>query len=74
MRLRHSTTSQDDKSEALAAAFVQQSGSDGTDTPSGSSKEIDDFIREFKDVRKTYHKRVIWGDRWTSGQVAWRDD
>ncbi|PBK74834.1 uncharacterized protein ARMOST_10840 [Armillaria ostoyae] len=78
MRLRHATTAQDDASEALASTFVQQqrpipSGvSSGTGTPSG--RDIEDFVKEFKDLRKTYHKRVIWGDRWANGQVAWRDD
>ncbi|KAK0439745.1 hypothetical protein EV421DRAFT_1818124 [Armillaria borealis] len=78
MRLRHATTAQDDASEALASTFVQQqrpipSGvSSGTGTPSG--RDIEDFVKEFKDLRKTYHKRVIWGDRWANGQVVWRDD
>lgn len=78
MRLRHATTAQDDASESLASAFVQQSsstssgGGSGTGTPSG--REIDDFVKEFKDSRKIYHKRVIWGDRWTNGQVDWRED
>jgi ESCRT-I complex subunit VPS37 len=85
MRLRHSTTAQDDASEALASAFVQQSASrpshgfdtgsqpdSGTGTPSG--KEIDEFVRAFKESRKVYHKRVMWGDRWASGQVQWRED
>ncbi|KAJ7147055.1 hypothetical protein C8R43DRAFT_890273 [Mycena crocata] len=77
MRLKHSKTAQDDASEALASAFVQQSssGGSGTGTPNGApGKEIDDFVREFKDLRKTYHKRVIWEDRWSSGLVNWRDD
>ncbi|KAK0503996.1 hypothetical protein EDD18DRAFT_483535 [Armillaria luteobubalina] len=78
MRLRHATTAQDDASEALASAFVQQQrplpsdASSGTGTPSG--RDIEDFVKEFKDLRKAYHKRVIWGDRWANGQVAWRDD
>ncbi|KAF9049503.1 hypothetical protein BDZ89DRAFT_1088926 [Hymenopellis radicata] len=58
MRLRHATIAQDEASEALATA----------------GRDIDDFVKEFKDLRKVYHKRVIWGDRWNSGQVAWRDD
>lgn len=78
MRLRHSTTSQDDASEALASAFVAQSQSHvGTDsgagTPNGGA-EVDEFVREFKALRKVYHKRVMWGERWAAGQVAWRDD
>ncbi|PBK97713.1 hypothetical protein ARMGADRAFT_922664 [Armillaria gallica] len=78
MRLRHATTAQDDASEALASAFVQQQrpipfdASSGTGTPNG--RDIEDFVKEFKDLRKTYHKRVIWGDRWANGQVVWRDD
>ncbi|WWD20168.1 hypothetical protein CI109_104644 [Kwoniella shandongensis] len=38
------------------------------------SKAIDDFIQEFKAARKTYHKRAIWAERWSRGEVAWRDD
>ncbi len=78
MRLRHATTAQDDASEALASAFVQQQRPipfdvlSGTGTPNG--RDIEDFVKEFKDLRKTYHKRVIWGDRWANGQVVWRDD
>ncbi|KAF7365107.1 Vacuolar protein-sorting-associated protein 37 1 [Mycena venus] len=77
MRLKHSKTAQDDASEALASAFVQQSSTSdyGAGTPNGNAgKEIDDFVREFKDMRKIYHKRVIWEDRWSSGLVNWRDD
>ncbi|KAK0201879.1 hypothetical protein DFS33DRAFT_1029380 [Desarmillaria ectypa] len=80
MRLRHATTAQDDASEALASAFVQQQKSvaansdisSGTGTPNG--RDIEDFVKEFKDLRKVYHKRVIWGDLWANGQVVWRDD
>ncbi|KAF5372272.1 hypothetical protein D9757_009640 [Collybiopsis confluens] len=79
MRLRHSVTAQDDASERLATAFVQHqslsSSSEshsGTSTPSG--KQIEDFIKEYKESRKVYHKRVIWSDRWSRGQVEWRDD
>ena len=37
-------------------------------------EQVDDFVKEFRELRKTYHKRVMWGDRWTTGEVAWRDD
>lgn len=81
MRLKHSTTAQDDASEKLASAFIQQPistssslhGGSGTGTPNGNA-EIDEFVREFKDLRKVYHKRVMWGDRWAAGLVNWRDD
>ncbi|KAI0333778.1 hypothetical protein GY45DRAFT_1244029 [Cubamyces sp. BRFM 1775] len=73
MRLRHATIAQDDLSEARANAFVQGSSSD-PGPASLSGKDIDDFVREFRELRKTYHKRVMWGERWTMGDVAWRDD
>lgn len=43
-----------------------------TSQPQG--RAIDDFIQEFKAARKTYHKRAIWAERWSRGEVAWRDD
>ncbi|KAH9002762.1 hypothetical protein EDB86DRAFT_3233560 [Lactarius hatsudake] len=73
MRLRHATTAQDDLSEALASTFVRSASSETAATPA-NGKEVDDFVKEFRELRKTYHKRVMWGDRWTIGQVAWRDD
>ncbi|ELU38248.1 modifier of rudimentary (Mod(r)) domain-containing protein [Rhizoctonia solani AG-1 IA] len=72
MRLRHATTAQDDASEAAAAAFVQSSQ---TAKPAeATSQELDDFVRDFKELRKVYHKRVFWGDQWNAGKVTWRDD
>lgn len=65
MRLKHATTAQDELSEALATSFVQGS----TPDPAGNGKDIDEFVKEFKELRKTYHKRVMWGDRWSAGQV-----
>lgn len=78
MRLRHSITAQDDASEALASAFVQQQtssnlGGTGTSTPN-NGMSVDEFVKDFKDLRKTYHKRAMWGERWGNGQVEWRDD
>lgn len=78
MRLKHSTTAQDDASEAIATAFIQQqqqpsSNGTGLSTPSGGM-EVDEFIKEFKELRKVYHKRAMWGERWGAGQVGWRDD
>jgi ESCRT-I complex subunit VPS37 len=83
MRLRHATSAQDDKSEEVASAFIQSTPGiqqtvllppSGTGTPVQGGKDIDDFIREFKELRKVYHKRVIWGEKWVEGQVEWRDD
>ncbi|KAF8578080.1 hypothetical protein K439DRAFT_1654903 [Ramaria rubella] len=68
MRLRHATTAQDDLSESVASTFVKSSPIDGN--PNGG-RDIDDFVKEFKSLRKTYHKRVIWGSG--AGKVDWRD-
>ncbi|KAI0366887.1 hypothetical protein BV20DRAFT_951196 [Pilatotrama ljubarskyi] len=73
MRLRHATIAQDDLSEARANAFVQ--GSASAPDPVGlTGKDIDDSVKEFRELRKTYHKRVMWSERWAAGDVAWRDD
>jgi ESCRT-I complex subunit VPS37 len=71
MRLRHATTAQDELSEKLASDFVKASP---TDDSFSNGKDVDLFVKEFRDLRKTYHKRVMWGDRWTKGDVVWRDD
>ncbi|KAG9105262.1 hypothetical protein FRC07_009445 [Ceratobasidium sp. 392] len=68
----HLCPAQDDASEAAAAAFVQSSQT--TKPAEASPQELDDFVRDFKELRKTYHKRVFWGDQWNSGKVIWRDD
>jgi len=79
MRLRHSTIAQDDASEALASSFVQQApilsshNDSGTGTPR-SGGDVDEFIKEFKELRKVYHKRAMWGEKWANKQVIWRDD
>ena len=65
MRLKHATTAQDDLSEALASSFVK-SAPDAV----SNGKDIDDFVKEFREARRTYHKRVIFGDRWSTGEVA----
>jgi len=82
MRLQHSTTAQDEASEALASSFVQQQPSlpslprgdtAGTGTPRGGL-EVEEFIKEFKEMRKQYHKRAMWGKKWANSQVVWRED
>ncbi|KAG9050110.1 hypothetical protein FS837_007634 [Tulasnella sp. UAMH 9824] len=81
MRLRHATTAQDELSENLASSFVHSQGT-GTSTPAGSDSaapagsgtDVDQFVKEFKEMRKLYHKRVIWSDRWASGKVSWPED
>ncbi|KDR82596.1 hypothetical protein GALMADRAFT_56945 [Galerina marginata CBS 339.88] len=76
MRLRHSTTAQDDASEALASSFTQQAYSNedsGTGTPR-NGRDVDEFVKNFKELRKVYHKRAMWGEKWAAGQVIWRDN
>lgn len=70
LRLRHATTDQDNASETLALSFVQSSSQSG----SNDASDADDFVKEFRELRKMYHKRVMWGDRWAAGQVIWRDE
>jgi ESCRT-I complex subunit VPS37 len=36
--------------------------------------EVDEFIKEFKELRKVYHKRAMWGEKWGNGQVIWREE
>jgi hypothetical protein len=36
--------------------------------------EVDEFIKEFKELRKVYHKRSMWGEKWGNGQVIWREE
>ena len=65
MRLKHATIAQDELSEALATSFVN-----ATPDPSANGKDVDDFVKEFREMRKTYHKRVIGGERWAAGEVS----
>ncbi|KAM6494090.1 Modifier of rudimentary (Mod(r)) domain containing protein [Amanita muscaria] len=77
MRLRHSLTSQDDKSEAVASEFVHEQASttaSATWSANNNGPEIDKFIKDYKELRKIYHKRAIWNEKWNIGQVEWRDD
>jgi ESCRT-I complex subunit VPS37 len=71
LRLKHSTTAQDDLSETLASSFIRQPPPDEADL---HGKDIDEFVKQFKELRKTYHKRTMWGDQWASGKVSWRED
>jgi len=70
LRLRHATTAQDEASEKVASQFVKGSSPDGL----ASGKEVDDFVRDFREMRRVYHKRAIFGDRWGKGDVGWQDD
>ncbi|KZO96955.1 hypothetical protein CALVIDRAFT_598077 [Calocera viscosa TUFC12733] len=70
MRLRHATTDLDVSSERLASEFVKLPDIEhDVDT----ARAVDTFVKEFREQRKTYHKRVMWGDKCTEGKVHWRD-
>ncbi|KAG6900042.1 hypothetical protein C0993_003673 [Termitomyces sp. T159_Od127] len=64
---------QDDASEALASAFINEQVPSGTSTPNGGAG-VDEFIKEFKELRKVYHKRAMWSERWSDGKITWRAD
>ncbi|KDQ19774.1 hypothetical protein BOTBODRAFT_152274 [Botryobasidium botryosum FD-172 SS1] len=85
LRLRHAATAQDELSESLASSFIRQSpsvsyvqsfepSSSGNGNSDAMGKEVDEFVKQFKELRKTYHKRVMWSERWGAGKVSWRDD
>ena len=69
LRLRHATTAQDEASERVASEFVKGS----SNGPAGG-KEVDDFVKDFREMRRVYHKRALFVERWGKGDVGWRDD
>jgi ESCRT-I complex subunit VPS37 len=73
MRLRHSLTAQDDLSEARATSFVQ-GPSTNHDSSAVTGREVEEFVKDFKELRKTYHKRAMWSERWQAGDVTWPED
>jgi ESCRT-I complex subunit VPS37 len=71
MRLKHAVTAQDDASEARATAVVQGSSDASSDGLGG--RDVDEFVKEFREMRKVYHKRAMWAERWQLGEVAWQE-
>jgi ESCRT-I complex subunit VPS37 len=71
LRLKHAATAQDELSELTATAFVHANLEEGEKL---GTKEVDDFIKAFKEQRITYHKRTIWSEHWSNGKVTWPDD
>ncbi|KAH8922188.1 hypothetical protein BT69DRAFT_1220613 [Atractiella rhizophila] len=60
-RLRYATTQHDDLSESLANEFLE-----------GKLAE-EDFVKQYREIRKVYWKRVMWSERMAEGKVVWRD-
>jgi ESCRT-I complex subunit VPS37 len=73
MRLKHAVTAQDDLSEARATAFVQGASAEGT-TDGLVGRDVDEFVKQFKEMRRVYHKRAMWVERWQANEVTWPDD
>ncbi|KAJ9104341.1 hypothetical protein QFC19_003983 [Naganishia cerealis] len=51
---------------------IEEGRGQGVVTPLGQS--LEEFVRTLKAGRKVYHKRAMWCERWTRGEVAWRED
>jgi ESCRT-I complex subunit VPS37 len=71
LRLKHATIAQDELSEVTATAFVHVDSEEGERV---GTKEVDDFIKTFKEQRITFHKRTIWSEHWSNEKVTWPDD
>ncbi|TIA92151.1 hypothetical protein E3P99_00699 [Wallemia hederae] len=76
MRLKQAVSQQDDLSESIASEFISSASLEGSGSGSDSAQEqqqrIDTFVKEFKQVRKLYHKRNIWADKASHGDVIWQ--
>ncbi|ORY65635.1 hypothetical protein BCR35DRAFT_308570 [Leucosporidium creatinivorum] len=59
-RLRSATTLQESLSEQLANAFHDGNGDD------------ESFARQYREVRKVFHRRALALDKWEKGKVVWR--
>ncbi|KAG0708385.1 hypothetical protein DFH29DRAFT_994226 [Suillus ampliporus] len=56
LRIRRATTPQDDTPEVLASSFVPSSPTPST---GNDASDVDEFVREFRELRKVYHKRLM---------------
>ena len=63
-------------SESVASEFISSASLEGSASGSDSAQQqqqrIDTFVKEFKQVRKLYHKRNIWADKASHGDVIWQ--
>lgn len=58
-RLRAATTAQEHVAESLSTSFV-----DG-------DMDDDEFVRQYKDVRKVFHRRMLMKSKWEDGKLVW---
>ncbi|PWN38370.1 uncharacterized protein FA14DRAFT_131721 [Meira miltonrushii] len=65
-----------DQSESLASAFAEGLPLEsGAATPTGRDADGDaTFVRRYRALRTTYHRRNLMADRWARGTITWRDD
>ncbi|BGO95477.1 hypothetical protein NBRC10512_007732 [Rhodotorula toruloides] len=58
-RYRAATTVQEHLSDSLVSAFLSGEGDD------------ESFLKQYREVRKVYHKRQIGLQKWDEGKVVW---
>lgn len=58
-RYRAATTNQQHLSDSLVAAFLNGDGDD------------ESFVKQYREVRKVFHKREIGLQKWDEGKVVW---
>ncbi|GAA5990114.1 hypothetical protein JCM10908_005826 [Rhodotorula pacifica] len=58
-RYRAATTTQEHLSDSLVAAFLNGEGDD------------ESFVKQYREVRKVFHKREIGLQKWDEGKVVW---
>ncbi|BGP49646.1 hypothetical protein JCM10450v2_005549 [Rhodotorula kratochvilovae] len=58
-RYRAATTQQEHLSDSLVAAFLSGEGDD------------ESFVKQYREVRKLYHKRQVGLQKWDEGKVVW---
>lgn len=59
-RLNAATSAQEYLSEQLVNAFLDGGGDD------------ESFAKQYKEIRKVYHRRAVSLDKWGKGKVVWR--
>ncbi|KAM0786439.1 hypothetical protein ACM66B_001903 [Microbotryomycetes sp. NB124-2] len=60
-RLSVATSNQEHLSEQLVNAFLD-----------GSTGDDESFARQYREIRKVFHRRAISLDKWSQGKVVWR--
>lgn len=58
-RYRAATTTQEHLSDALVDAFLNGNGDD------------ESFVKQYREIRKVFHKREIGLQKWDEGKVVW---